>query len=69
MASDSVFWVLLEPPAVRFVQAFSLGGGAGTTLSRSWSGFADLDTGDCGSSSLLNTSLSKDFSLSLLTVA
>lgn len=54
------FWLL------RFIQAFSLGGGAGITL-----GFSsrDLGGGEGGSSSFPRGSFSRDFSLSLLRVA
>lgn len=54
------FWLL------RFIQAFSLGGGAGITF-----GFSsrDLEGGEGGSSSFPRGSFSRDFSLSLLRVA
>lgn len=54
------FWLL------RFIQAFSLGGGAGITF-----GFSsrDLGGGEGGSSSFPRGSFSRDFSLSLLRVA
>lgn len=53
---------------LRFTQAFSLGGGAGITFRGCFSSFA-LEVGDGASSSLVNVSFSKDFSLSLLRVA
>lgn len=54
------FWLL------RFIQAFSLGGGAGITFGLS---SRDLGGGEGGSSSFPRGSFSRDFSLSLLRVA
>lgn len=53
---------------LRFTQAFSLGGGAGITFRGCFSSFG-LELGEGASSSLVNVSFSKDFSLSLLRVA